>query len=923
MSGNRKRFHIALSFPGEHRESPHGARSNLTPGFGVSDSKPKARGKPPAHPGRAGRGGCWVRPAWVWLAFWLLVAPVVVRADAGGDISYAGMALEEALLALTEQGLELVFTDRVVRPEMRVERQPTASGAPAILAQLLRPHGLTTRTGAGGVLFVVPAEAATSSVTGTVRQWRGGPRLRGVTVSIVESGQRTVTAADGGFRIVAVAGGRYFLQASRPGFMILQTEIQVPAGENVDFILELRPMPMTVERIDVNAKPPGLLGDEISSLHLDRDELHALPRLGEDLLRLMTLLPGTAGNELSARFHVRGGRSDEVMVRLDGFEILEPYHLLDFDGALGILAPGVIGEAELITGALPIRYGDRMSGVLDLTTREPPWEWRTEVGVSVFLAQAGRSGTLGNDRGHWLAALRIGSLEPAAKLVEEQAKPHFSDVFGKIARTPAPGRSLRGNLLVSWDQLDFVENLGEITSAEDGEQGEEDDNVGQVSFDTSYVNGYAWVAHQVMLAKGLYFESAASTSRIERRRQGEELDDSGTFELDDQRRLTTLAAGQDWTAQISSRHELNWGFDLRDLDADFDYSNERELTDPLAVIGHRPPEDDVRLDQRLRGRQYAAYLGSRWRPARPVTVHLGLRYDKNTILDDSDFSPRLSLAYRPRPRSRLRLAWGLFHQSQRLYELQVADGETRFFPSERSEHRIAGLEQVFARHGARAGRPLTLRVELYEYRLHDPRPRFTNLYDPISLAPEVEADRVRIVPGSGIARGLEIFIAGGGGRLDWFASYTHSRSRDLIDGRDVSRGIDQPHALKLGLGYRTPWKWDLYLALEAHTGWPTTRLAARRAEGEEVEAEIIPILGQLHGERLPAYYRLDLRAGRRFTLRRGELELFIEVHNLSNATNVRGFDVSFETLPEDRVEVIKDQKLWGGIAPNFGIRWLF
>ncbi len=874
------------------------------------------------------RGGVSSYGAWVWIAIWLLVAPASAQADTGAENSYAGMALEEALLALTGQGLELIFTDRVVRPEMRVEREPTASEARAILAQLLRPHGLTTRAGVGGVLFVVPAEAATSTVTGNVRQWRGGPRLRGVTVLIVESGQQTVTAADGSFRIAAVASGRYFLQASRPGFMILRTEIQVPASENVDLTLELRPMALTVEQIDVNAKPPGLLGEEISTLHLDRQELHALPRLGDDLLRLMTLLPGTAGNDFSARFHVRGGRSDEVMVRLDGFEILEPYHLLDFDGALGILAPGVVGEAELITGALPVQYGDRMSGVLDLTTRRPPWEWHTEVGVSVFLAEAGRSGTLGSDKGHWLAALRAGSLEPAASLAEEQVKPHFSDAFGKIARTSAPGRSLHGNLLVSWDQLDFVESLGEIVlpdeSGEAGEQGDEDENLGLVSFRTSYVNGYAWVAHQVVLAKGLYFESGASASRVERQRQGEELDAGGTFELDDRRRLTTFAAGQSWTARIASRHELKWGFELRDLDADFDYLNERELIDPLAAIGHRPAEDTVRLDQRFRGRQYAAYLGGGLRPAPPVTVELGLRYDENTILDDSDFSPRLSLAYRPRPRSRLRLAWGLFHQSQRLYELQVADGETGFFPSERSEHRIAGLEQVFARDEARTGRPLILRVELYEYRLHDPRPRFENLYDPVSLAPEVEADRVRIAPRSGLARGLEIFLAGGGGRLDWFASYAYSRSRDLIDGRDVSRGVDQPHSLKLGLGYRTPWKWDLYLALEAHTGWPITRLDARRADGaSDDDAEIVPVLGPLYGERLPAYHRLDLRAGRRFTLRRGQLELFIEVQNLLNAGNVRGFGVSFETLSEDRVEVIKDRKLWSGIAPNFGIRWLF
>ncbi len=889
----------------------------------------------------------------VCILIWFLVAGSgAAQPDADAphpEPFYAGRALKEALFTLTGQGVELVFTDRVVRPDMWVENEPTAGDARGILDQLLSPHGLTTLEGTGGALVIVSAELGVASVTGSVRHWRSGRRLRGVTVKIVESGRQTVTAVDGRFRITEVAAGSYFLQASRPGFMVLQTEIEVPGGEGVDVVVELRPIALTVEQIDVHAAPPGLLGEEVSTLRFERQDLRRLPRLGEDLLRPMTLLPGTAGNDLSARFHIRGGRSDEVMVRLDGFEILEPYHLMDFDGALSIVAPAVVGEAELITGAFPVQYGDRMSGVLDLTTREPPWERRSELGVSVLLAEASRSGTLGNEKGHWLAALRAGSLEPAAHVAAKEENPGFSDAFGKVELAPAPDRSLRGNLLVSEDRLDFVEDLGEIESAEHGTSEEPDagdDLVGRVRFRTSYLNGYAWASHQAVLGSGLYLESKASISRVDRDRQGDELDAGGTFELSDERRLTTFAAGQDWTAQISSRHELKWGFELRDLDADFDYLNERELTGPLAAIGHRPPEDTVDFDQRFRGQQYAGYLADRFRPRPAVTLDWGLRYDQNTVLGDSDFSPRLSLAYRPRPKSRLRLAWGLFHQSQRLYELQVADGETRFFPAERSEQRIAGFEHAFGRDEAQARRPLTLRVELYEHRISGPRPRFENLYDPISLAPEVEADRVRIAPRSSRARGLEIFFAGGSRRFDWFASYARARSEDRIDGRgapegrqadppeggqaDVPRGIDQPDALKLGLAF-SPRQWRLHLALEIHTGWPTTGLTAR--EGGDDEPEIVPVLGPLYGERLPTYRRLDLRASRRFALRRGDLELYLDVQNVSNAANVRGFDVTFETPSDGQIDVDEDRlprsgvtmnrKLWVGLAPSFGIRWSF
>ncbi len=124
------------------------------------------------------------------------------------------------------------------------------------------------------------------------------------------------------------------------------------------------------------------------------------------------------------------------------------------------------------------------------------------------------------------------------------------------------------------------------------------------------------------------------------------------------------------------------------------------------------------------------------------------------------------------------------------------------------------------------------------------------------------------------------------------------------------------------VAFRAPWQWHLNLTLEIHTGWPTTRLDALQVAGEDDEADVLPVLGPLYGERLPTYRRLDLRASRRFGLRRGELELFFDIQNLTDADNVRGFDVVFET-EGDQAQVDETPKLWAGLAPSFGIRWAF
>ena len=68
---------------------------------------------------------------------------------------------------------------------------------------------------------------------------------------------------------------------------------------------------------------------------------------------------------------VLGLTPDEVEVVLDGLQIHDPYHLRQFYRAISIIDSEVIGGVDLLTGGFPIEYGDRMSGVVDLSTTVP------------------------------------------------------------------------------------------------------------------------------------------------------------------------------------------------------------------------------------------------------------------------------------------------------------------------------------------------------------------------------------------------------------------------------------------------------------------------------------------------------------------------------------------------------------------------
>src|SRR5688500_3690276 len=82
----------------------------------------------------------------------LASGPVEGQSTSGG---FAGRPLAEALLALQSEGLTIVFTSELVRPEMTVVAEPSARNPREILEEILAPHRLEAREGPGDVLVVV------------------------------------------------------------------------------------------------------------------------------------------------------------------------------------------------------------------------------------------------------------------------------------------------------------------------------------------------------------------------------------------------------------------------------------------------------------------------------------------------------------------------------------------------------------------------------------------------------------------------------------------------------------------------------------------------------------------------------------------------------------------------------------------------
>ncbi|MFO7657394.1 MAG: TonB-dependent receptor, partial [Bacteroidales bacterium] len=85
-------------------------------------------------------------------------------------------------------------------------------------------------------------------------------------------------------------------------------------------------------------------------------------------IKSIQLLPGVQSSvEGSSGFYVRGGNADQNLVLLDEATVYNPAHLFGF---FSVFNGDAIKNVELYKGAIPAKYGGRLSSVLDVRMRE-------------------------------------------------------------------------------------------------------------------------------------------------------------------------------------------------------------------------------------------------------------------------------------------------------------------------------------------------------------------------------------------------------------------------------------------------------------------------------------------------------------------------------------------------------------------------
>lgn len=699
-----------------------------------------------------------------------------------------GDPLTTALAELERSGLTLVYSSVLVTPQLRVLEDPGRGAAEDVARRLLAPHGLALKPIRAGTFAIVRAETPDA-----------------VPAAPAVAAEAPVVASPE-LEEIAVYASRY------------RVTTQSAAG----------------------------------SAELSRDDIEALPGLDQDVLRVTKYLPGTATNGVSSRPYVRGGRQSELAVYYDGIPLFEPFHFKDFQGLLGVLDPGVVGNLDFYSGVLPVRFGDRLSGALDIVPRHADGEDRWIFGLSPLYASAVTSGRTDQRNVEWLGAVRTSVLGLIEEVENRIGSPSFNDALARVELPVGEGNKLVAGWMLLDDKLDFHDS-GDTERAT-----------------ASYRDATGWLRGEFALADRWQLNTALSHTERHTTRRGDIDRDNAIGSVDDVRRHDATTMRVELTQSVK-RAQLLFGIEGAYYASEYEYRSDATFEPRFAAAFGRPVSTAYARNRDVDGRSYAAYLLYAWEALPDLTVSSGLRWDAQRYdgFDANQFSPRLLFEWDPLPRWRFRAAFGRTHQSERPDELQIQDAEDVFHPVQRADQGVLAVEHQI--HD-----DWSLRVEAFRKRIDNPVPIYENLLDSIEPLPELEVDRVRVAPIGASAYGVESTLRWQP-RERWtgWLAYTWTESQDEFPGFKVARTWDQRNAINAGLSWtRRPWQ--LSGTVQWRSGW--RRNALQVTDPTTGALELLP----RNGLSYPRTTSIDLRATWTKPLRASTLHFYADMNNAGN-----------------------------------------
>ena len=201
----------------------------------------------------------------------------------------------------------------------------------------------------------------TGKIAGEIKDGQTGETLVGANVLIEGTSMGAASNLDGYFVILNVQPGKYTLVASAVGYnkkTISNVQVSIDLTTTIDFKLNATVLEMGEEIVTIAQRPLVQKDLTASTAIVNGDQISALPVT--EVGQVLSLQAGFVAGSL------RGGRSGEVAYWIDGVPVTD-----GFNGQQVVeVNKSMVQELQLVSGAFNAEYGQAMSGVVNIATKE-------------------------------------------------------------------------------------------------------------------------------------------------------------------------------------------------------------------------------------------------------------------------------------------------------------------------------------------------------------------------------------------------------------------------------------------------------------------------------------------------------------------------------------------------------------------------
>jgi len=213
----------------------------------------------------------------------------------------------------------------------------------------------------------------TGKIAGRITDAESGEPLPGANIIIEGTLIGAAADADGYYVIINIPPGVYSLRATMMGYKETRIEAvrtRIDLTTTINFRLSATVLDVG-ESVTVVAERPLVQLDMTYSLSsVSSDDIQSLPVQNvNDVMELQAGVVNAGG------LHIRGGRSGEIAYWVDGVAATDV-----FSGGMGVTVENsAVEELQVVSGTYNAEYGQAMSGIINIITKEGGRDYHGEI----------------------------------------------------------------------------------------------------------------------------------------------------------------------------------------------------------------------------------------------------------------------------------------------------------------------------------------------------------------------------------------------------------------------------------------------------------------------------------------------------------------------------------------------------------------